>query len=127
RPSSTLSKDIEGLSAAVIRESAQRSRERLGMDRLDLLYAHIQDERTPMAETVEAFATLVEEGSVGLLGASNHWGWRLERCRQLAAAAGLPGYEVLQYHHTYLRQRTDLGTLRSKDGDVGVLGGDLLN
>lgn len=42
---------------------------------------------------------LVREGSVGLL----------------------PGCEVLQYHHTYLRSRTDLPTLRSRDGDLGVL------
>ena len=34
---------IEGLSAKVIRESAERSRERLGVERLDLLYAHIED------------------------------------------------------------------------------------
>ncbi|GLY83066.1 aldo/keto reductase [Actinoallomurus iriomotensis] len=62
-----------------------------------------------------------------MLGASNHWAWRVERVRTLAAAAGLPGYEVLQYHHTYLRQRTDLPTLRSPDGDLGVASGDLLS
>jgi hypothetical protein len=33
----------EGLSAKVIRESAERSRERLGVEKLDLLYAHIED------------------------------------------------------------------------------------
>ena len=126
-PSTTISKDIEGLSSAVIRESSARSRERLGVSRLDLLYAHVHDERVPMEETVEAFGALVDEGTVGLLGASNHWGWRLDRSRQLARSAGLPGYEVLQYHHTYLRQRTDLATLRSPDGDIGVLGGDVLD
>ncbi|PZG20298.1 hypothetical protein C1I98_37575 [Spongiactinospora gelatinilytica] len=46
--------------------------------------------------------------------------------RNLAAAAGLPGYEVLQYHHTYLRRRTDRPTLRSPDGDIGVVDGNLL-
>ena len=127
RASTTLTTDYEGLSAEVIRESSARSRERLGVDRLDLLYAHGQDPKTPLAETVEAFAALVAEGSVGLLGVSNHWSWRVERCRQLAAAAGLPGYEVLQYHHTYLRQRTDMPTRHSKDGELGVAGGDLLD
>lgn len=126
-PSTTLTTNLEGLSAAVIRESSARSRERLGVDRLDLLYAHGQDPRVPMAETVEAFAGLVAEGSVGLLGVSNHWSWRVERCRRLAASAGLPGYEVLQYHHTYLRQRTDIASRHSKDGQLGVAGGDLLD
>lgn len=90
-PSTTLTTDYEGLSAAVIRESSARSRERLGVSTLDLLYAHGQDPHTPLEETVEAFGALVDEGSVGLLGVSNHWSWRVERCRQLAAAAGIPG------------------------------------
>ncbi|MFI7445004.1 aldo/keto reductase [Nonomuraea indica] len=126
-PANTLTLDIEGLSAKVIRESSERSRERLGVDKLDLLYAHIEEARAPLEEIVESFAGLVEEGSVGLLGASNHWVWRLERSRSLAAAAGLPGYEVVQYHHSYLRPRTDLPTLRSKDGNLGLTSGDLLS
>ncbi|HZP53284.1 aldo/keto reductase [Actinocrinis sp.] len=117
----------EGLSAAVIRESAQRSRERLGVDRLDLLYAHIEDPKTPLQETVEGFASLVSEGTVGLLGVSNHWSWKVERARTLAAAAGLPGYEVLQYQHSYLRGRTEMSTALSRDGHQGIVGGELLS
>ncbi|MFC7381170.1 aldo/keto reductase [Sphaerisporangium rhizosphaerae] len=126
-PGTTFGPDVEGLSAKVIRESAERSRERLGVDRLDLLYAHIEDPRVSLRETVEGFAELVAEGAVGLLGVSNHWAWRVERARALAAASGLPGYEVLQYHHSYLRHRTDLPSLRSPDGNQGVTGPDLLS
>lgn len=126
-PATGFTHDIEGLSPKAIRESAERSRERLGVEKLDLLYAHVQDRSVPMRETVEAFGELVTEGSVGLLGVSNHWAWQVERARTLAAAAGLPGYEVLQYHHSYLRQRTDLPSLRSPDGQEGVLAGDLLS
>jgi aryl-alcohol dehydrogenase-like predicted oxidoreductase len=117
----------EGLSAKVIIQSAERSREQLGMGRLDLLYAHIEDPAVPLAETVEAFAGLVAEGTVGLVGVSNHWAWRVERARNLAAAAGLPGYEVLQYHHSYLRMRGDLPTALSPDGEPGAASGDLLS
>jgi aryl-alcohol dehydrogenase-like predicted oxidoreductase len=126
-PSTTFSKNIEGLSAKMIRESAERSRERLGVEQLDLLYAHVEDRTVPLEETVEAFAGLIAEGTVGLIGVSNQWAWRVERARNIAATAGLPGYEVLQYHHTYLRQRTDRPTLRSPDGQLGVVGGDLLS
>ena len=126
-PGTSFTDNPEGLSAATIAESAQRSRDRLGMPRLDLLYAHIEDPAVPLAETVEAFAALVAEGTVGLLGVSNHWAWRVERARSLAAAAGLPGYEVLQYQHSYLRPRTDLPGLLSPDGNQGMLGGDLLS
>jgi aryl-alcohol dehydrogenase-like predicted oxidoreductase len=126
-PGTSFVDNPEGLSAPVIRESAQRSRDRLGMPRLDLLYAHIDDPSVPMTETVEAFAELVADGTVGLLGVSNHWAWQVERARNLAAAAGLPGYEVLQYQHSYLRPRTDLPGALSPDGMQGMLGGDLLS
>ncbi|MFE3518302.1 aldo/keto reductase [Streptomyces sp. NPDC059166] len=126
-PSTGFSLDIEGLSAKVVRESAERSRDRLGIERIHLLYAHVMDESTPLEETVEAFGGVVEDGIAGLLGASNHWAWRIERARALAAAAGLPGYEVLQHHHSYLRQRMDVPSLRSPDGNQGLVSGDLLS
>jgi len=119
--------NAEGLSAAVLRESAERSLDRLGVSKLDLLYAHIEDPTVPLGETVEGFAKLVAEGTVGLLGVSNHWAWRVERARSLAVAAGLPGYEVLQYQHSYLRPRTDLPGALSPDGSQGEAGGDLLS
>ncbi|WP_020135369.1 aldo/keto reductase [Streptomyces sp. 351MFTsu5.1] len=120
--------NAEGLSAKVIRESAERSRERLGVDKLDLLYAHIEDHGVPLQETVEGFAGLVAEGTVGLLGVSNHATWRVERARALAAAAGLPGYEVLQYAHTHLRPRTDVpDPPLFPDGSLGHAGPDLLS
>lgn len=117
----------EGLSAKVIRESAERSRERLGVDKLDVLYAHIEDRSVPLRETVEGFAELVAEGTVGILGVSNHAAWRVERARALAAAAGLPGYEFLQYQHSYLRPRTDVPSELFPDGSIGTVGPDLFS
>ncbi|MEU7531388.1 aldo/keto reductase, partial [Saccharothrix sp. NPDC042600] len=117
---------LEGLTPEAIRTSSARSRENLGVDRLDLLYAHTDDLTVPQEEIVTAFAELVANGEVAMLGASNHWSWRLERWRTLAAAANLPSYEVLQYHHTYLRARADLPGRRSKDGDQGLLSPELM-
>ncbi|MEV6743388.1 MULTISPECIES: aldo/keto reductase [unclassified Streptomyces] len=117
----------EGLSAKAVREAAERSRERLGVDKLDLLYAHIEDRTVPLVETVEAFGELVAEGAVGLLGASNHAVWRVERARALAAAAGLPGYEVLQYQHSHLRPRFDVPSPLFEDGSLGHAGPEMLS
>ena len=113
----------DGLSAKAIRESASRSMARLGVSRLDLMYAHIEDPSVPVEETVGAFGELVASGEVGLLGVSNHWSWRVERARSVAAALGVPGYEVLQYHYSYLRPRADLP---GRD-TVGAAQGDLLS
>jgi aryl-alcohol dehydrogenase-like predicted oxidoreductase len=54
---------------------------------------------------------------------SNHWSWRVERARSVAFALGVPGYEVLQYHYSYLRPRADLP---GRD-TVGSAFGDLLS
>ncbi|MEU8752863.1 aldo/keto reductase [Streptomyces chartreusis] len=126
-PGTSYVDNAEGLSAKVIRESAERSRGRLGVAKLDLLYAHIEDRNVPLQETVEGFAELVGEGTVGLLGVSNHAIWRVERARALAAAAGLPGYEVLQYAHSYLRPRTDVPEGLFPDGSLGHAGPELLS
>ncbi|MFD6417114.1 aldo/keto reductase [Streptomyces sp. NPDC060194] len=117
----------EGLSPKTIREAVDRSRENLGVEKLDVLYAHIEDPGTPLQDTVEGFGAVVAEGSVGLLGVSNHWTWKIERARNIARAAGLPAFELLQYHHSYLRPRTDLPTPLSVDGGQGAASGDLLS
>jgi aryl-alcohol dehydrogenase-like predicted oxidoreductase len=119
----------EGLSRAAIREASQRSRERLGVERIDLYYAHVPDQTgVALDEQVAAFGGLVADGVVGLLGLSNHWAWQVERARALAAAAGSARADVLQYHHTYLRMRTDIPDLRfSRDGEIGVADGSILS
>jgi aryl-alcohol dehydrogenase-like predicted oxidoreductase len=119
----------EGLSREVIREASERSRERLGVQRIDLYYAHVPDQNgVPLDEQVAAFGELVAEGSVGLLGLSNHWAWQLERARSLASAAGTARADVLQYHHSYLRMRTDIPDLRfTRDGDFGIADGSILS
>ncbi|WP_028799394.1 aldo/keto reductase [Streptomyces sp. 142MFCol3.1] len=117
----------EGLSAKTVREASERSRERLGVERIDLLYAHIEDRTVDPRETVEAFGELVAEGGVGLLGVSNHAVWRVERARALAASAGLPGYEVLQYHHSLLRPRSDVPSDLFPEGSLGAATGELLS
>ncbi|MER7836888.1 aldo/keto reductase [Streptomyces sp. NPDC096040] len=95
----------EGLSAEVIGRQAKASLERLGTDRIDLYYAHIEDRHTPLEETVAAFGELVEHGTVRLLGCSNHAAWRIERARTLAREAGVAGYTCVQQRATYPRPR----------------------
>jgi aryl-alcohol dehydrogenase-like predicted oxidoreductase len=128
-PATDFSAPREGLSRAAIRAASQGSRERLGVERIDLYYAHIPDNAgVPPEEQVAAFGELVAEGTVGLLGLSNHWAWQLERARSLAAGAGRARADVLQYHHTYLRMRTDIPDRRfSPDGEIGVADGSILS
>jgi aryl-alcohol dehydrogenase-like predicted oxidoreductase len=99
----------QGLGAKSIREDAETSRRQLGVERLDLYYAHIDDRDTPQEETVDALAELAEEGVVGLLGASNHATWRIDRGRAIARADGRPAYQCVQQEYSYLLAMPDRG------------------
>jgi aryl-alcohol dehydrogenase-like predicted oxidoreductase len=101
----------QGLGGKAIREDAETSLRQLGVERLDLYYAHIDDRSTPQEETIDALAELAERGTVGLLGASNHATWRIERARAIARAAGRPSYHCVQPQHSYLLPQPDPGQL----------------
>jgi aryl-alcohol dehydrogenase-like predicted oxidoreductase len=97
----------EGLSAAAIAKGAEASLERLGTDRIDLYYAHVDDRTVPQEETVAAFGELIDAGKVRRIGCSNHTAWRIATARALGGAA----YGCVQQRHSYLRPRpgADLG------------------
>jgi aryl-alcohol dehydrogenase-like predicted oxidoreductase len=99
----------QGLGSQAIAADADLSRRNLGVDRLDLYYAHIDDRDTQLEETVDALAGLAERGTVGLLGASNTATWRIERARGLAHRR--PAYSCVQQQYTYLPALPDPGQL----------------
>ncbi|WP_320772711.1 aldo/keto reductase [Streptomyces sp. CRN 30] len=95
----------QGLSAAAVRAGAEGSLRRLGTDRIDLYWAHMEDRSVDLAETAEGFGALVAEGVVGRVGCSNHPVWRVERARQIARRNGWAGFSALQLRHSYLQPR----------------------
>ncbi|MCW2775259.1 MAG: oxidoreductase [Nocardioides sp.] len=95
----------EGLSARVIERAAARSRERLGVDAIDLYWAHSEDRSTDLEETVAAFGALVRDGAVRRLGVSNHPTWRVEQARSIAARLGVEPYTALQLTTSYVEPR----------------------
>jgi aryl-alcohol dehydrogenase-like predicted oxidoreductase len=90
------------LAPDVISQSVDESRERLGIDTIDLLYAHVDDPDTPQEATMEAFAEVVDAGKVRHLGASNFPAWRIARANRIADERGWPRYEVVQPRFSYL-------------------------
>ena len=96
---------VEGLGADTVRREARRSLERLGVDRIDLYWAHGEDRRTPIEETTEALGELVTAGTVGRVGISNHPTWLVERSRAHALARGLEPASALQLTTSYVAPR----------------------
>lgn len=54
-----------------IRESIKKSLDRLQMDYVDILYAHIHDFETPLEEICRGFHEVIEEGQAFYWGTSN--------------------------------------------------------
>jgi aryl-alcohol dehydrogenase-like predicted oxidoreductase len=86
----------KGLRGEYVVRAAEESLRRLQTDRIDLYQAHEDDPGTPLEETMEAFARLVRDGKVRVVGASNYGSERFAEALRIAGAAGTPRYESLQ-------------------------------
>jgi aryl-alcohol dehydrogenase-like predicted oxidoreductase len=94
-----------GLRVHQIEAECEKSLQRLGVDAIDLYYAHVDDRDTPMEETMEAFDRLVRAGKVRLIGASNFLAWRLEEARWVSQTRGWAEYCCIQQRHSYIRPK----------------------
>jgi len=113
-----------GLKPAYIRQAVEDSLRRLQTDCIDLYQSHKDDESTPLAETLEAFARLIKAGKVRVIGASNYSASRLALALQTSGKLGLPRYESLQpLYNLYDRAEFEQGLQKlCLDEQVGVIG-----
>ena len=86
----------KGLSRDHILRSVEDSLKRLRTDYIDLYQSHIDDEATPLDETLETYARLVEQGKVRAIGASNYKAERLAEALLVSERLGYPSYQTLQ-------------------------------
>ncbi|WP_251150106.1 aldo/keto reductase [Cellulosimicrobium sp. Marseille-Q4280] len=94
--------NYQGLAADVVEREAHESLRHLGVDHLDVLYGHVDDLDTPLAETVGAFGKLQAEGVVGITGISNVALWRVVEAREEALRQGIAPYGLVQQNLTYV-------------------------
>ncbi|RDE06505.1 aldo/keto reductase [Sphingomonas aracearum] len=113
----------EKLAPARIAAACDASLKRLGVEQIDLYYAHQDDESTPQEAYVEAFARLVEAGKVAVLGASNLHAARLKSAVETARTAGLPHFQVLQPEYNLVSRHRFEGQLQDYcvENNIGVL------
>ena len=81
-----------GLSAQNILSACDESLRRLQVDHIDLYYAHEDDEKTPLAESLEAFTTLVEAGKVRYIASSNYSALRMREALRISKEGGFASY-----------------------------------
>ena len=91
-----------GLRAENIIAACNESLKRLQVDYIDIYYSHKDDDEIPMAETLAAYAQLIQEGKVRYIAASQHSGARLQEALDIAKREGLPSYIGLQNRYNLL-------------------------
>ncbi|MGY1750550.1 aldo/keto reductase [Modestobacter sp. SYSU DS0511] len=92
------------LSAGEIRAACDRSLQHLQTDRIDLYYAHYDDESTPLEETLRAFDELVQAGKVRYVAASNYSAARLTEALKTSDELGVTRYVALQPHYNLMER-----------------------
>lgn len=95
---------FRGLSAKNIRAAAEASLKRLGVDTIDLYYAHFDDAETPLEETVAAFGQLVTDGLVRHTAVSNYSADRIRAWISIAQDAGLALPVAVQPHYNLVHR-----------------------
>lgn len=100
-----LSKKRPGLRPENIIAACNDSLQRLQSDYIDIYYSHRDDAEVPMAETLGAYAQLIQEGKVRYIAASQHTGARLQEALDIAATDGLPSYIGLQDRYNLMDRK----------------------
>ncbi|MFC7347049.1 aldo/keto reductase [Chryseobacterium zhengzhouense] len=87
-----------------ILKSVDESLSRLNTDHIDLYYTHFDDNKTPVEETLEAYAEIVKTGKVRYIAASNVSPERLKESFEIAEKNNFPKYVALQPHYNLLER-----------------------
>lgn len=112
-----------GLSKAWLVRAVEDSLRRLQTDYIDLYQAHMDDPKTPLEETLDAFAGLIRAGKVRAIGASNYGAARLGEALETSARLGLPRFQSLQPLYNLIDRaayEAELQPLCAREG-LGVL------
>jgi hypothetical protein len=111
------------LAPARIAAACEASLARLGVETIDLYYAHQDDEAVPQDEVLAAFDTLVQAGKVRVLGASNFHAARLKSANDIAHARRTSAFHVLQPEYNLVSRTGFEGELQDYcvEYNIGVL------
>ena len=99
--------EYKGLAAANVRAAAEASLERLGVESIDLYYAHFDDAETPLEETVAAFGELVSDGLVRYTAVSNYSADRIREWVRIARDLGVAEPVAVQPHYNLVHRETE--------------------
>lgn len=110
---SELGPDRKGLSRRWIMQAVADSLRRLQTDYIDLYLSHWPDPDIPYDETLAAYDTLLSQGKLRAIGASNLDAQQMRDALDVAAGKDLPRYDVLQPEYNLYDRASYDGPLRN--------------
>jgi aryl-alcohol dehydrogenase-like predicted oxidoreductase len=125
--------NARGASRRHIPRAVEASLQRLGTDRLDVLFMHHWDAVTPLEETLRALEDLVRDGKVLYLGASNYSAWQVAKGLGISERRGWSRFDVIQPMYSLVKRQVESEILPlARSEQLGVItyspvGGGLLS
>lgn len=100
-----------GTGRKAIRDALSGSLKRLGTDYVDILYLHVDDATTPLAETVDALGREIADGRVLYFGVSNFSGWRIAEIVHTCERMGVPQPVICQPNYSAVNRLPEVEIL----------------
>lgn len=125
--------NARGANRRHIPRAVEASLERLGTDRLDVLFMHRWDPVTPLEDTLRALEDLVRDGKVLHLGASNYSAWQVAKGLGISERMGWSRFDVIQPMYSLVKRQVEVEILPlARSEQLGVItyspvGGGLLS
>ncbi|WP_248515100.1 aldo/keto reductase [Salinarchaeum laminariae] len=114
--------NASGLSRKTIEQAVAASKERLGIDTIDLYQTHRVDPDTPPETTLRALDDLVDRGDVRHVGTSSMFAHQLAERLRTSEREDLVSFETMQnhYHLAYREEERDMLPLCDRN-EMGVI------
>jgi aryl-alcohol dehydrogenase-like predicted oxidoreductase len=111
-----------GLSRKTVEQQLGRSRERLGVDTVDLYQTHRYDYDTPVEGTLRALDDAVRRGEVRYIGGSSMWAHQFADMLHTSDDLGLERFATMQNHYNlaYREEEREMLPLCEREG-IGVM------
>ena len=125
--------NARGSSRRHVSRAVEASLKRLRTDRVDILYLHQHDPRTPLDESMRALEDLVRAGKVLYPGLSNHAAWQTQQALDIQERRDWARLQVVQPMYNLVKRQAEVEILPMAQANViGVVpyspaGGGLLS
>jgi aryl-alcohol dehydrogenase-like predicted oxidoreductase len=111
-----------GASRRHITRAVEASLKRLRTDRVEILFLHKQDPRTPLEESLRAMEDLVRAGKVLYPALSNHTAWQTQRALGLAERHGWAALQAIEPMYNLVKRQAEVEILpMAQANGLGVI------